>query len=104
MGVSPSDLDNMCKFPRFFIELSVEGPKSREEHSVSFQHCCHMHDGGEGVIAGLAAIDVVVGMHALAADLPAQQLDRPIGDHLIRVHVGLRTRTGLPDHQREVVV
>lgn len=104
MCMGPSDLDNMRKFLRFFIELSVKCPQPGEEHPVSFQDGCHMHDSGEGVIAGLTAIDVVVGMHALASNLTTQQLDRPIGYHLVRVHVGLRTRTRLPHHQREVVV
>src|SRR3712207_8531112 len=31
----------------------------------------------------------------------AEDLDRPVGDHLVGVHVGLRARARLPDHKRE---
>jgi hypothetical protein len=34
----------------------------------------------------------------------AEQLVGPVGDHLVRVHVGLRAGSGLPDRQVEVRV
>ncbi len=49
--------------------------------------------GGEDVVAGLAAIDVVVGMRAGEA-----------GDDLVGVHVGGGAAAGLVDVQREMVV
>ena len=64
-----------------------------------------VHRGREGVVRGLAAIDVVVGMdRRLAAALARQHLVGPVGDHLVGVHVGLGAGAGLPDHQRELVV
>ena len=64
-----------------------------------------VHRGREGVVGGLAAVDVVVGMHRrLAAALAAEQLVGAAGDHLVGVHVGLGARAGLPDHERELVV
>ena len=63
----------------------------------------HMHRRREGVIAGLAEVDMVVGMHrALAAKHAASALDRPVGDHLVDVHVRLGAGTGLPDAQRKL--
>ena len=48
---------------------------------------------------------MVIRMHRiLAADAAAEELDGPVGDHLVGIHVGLRAGTGLPDHEREVVV
>ena len=41
---------------------------------------------------------------SLAAEDPAHQLDGPVGDDLVGVHVGLRAGAGLPDEEREVVV
>ena len=38
----------------------------------------------------------------LAPHLAARNLDRAVGDHFVHVHVGLRTRPGLPNAQREV--
>ena len=36
--------------------------------------------------------------------LPAEQLDRPVRQHLVDVHVGLRAGAGLPDIEREMLV
>jgi len=48
---------------------------------------------------------MVVGMHrVLGADPPAQQLDGPVPDHLVGVHVALGTGSRLPDGQREVAL
>src|SRR5690349_23380504 len=46
-------------------------------------------DGGrDHVVGGLRHVDVIVGMHRLVrAALPAQQLVRAIGEHLVTVHV-----------------
>ena len=64
-----------------------------------------MHGRRIGVVRRLAHIDVIVGMHRLLrAHDAAQHLDRPVGDHLVGVHVRLRARAGLPDDQREMVV
>ena len=41
-----------------------------------------MHDTGEGVIGGLALVDMVVGVYnALVAQLPPQHLDGPGDAH-----------------------
>lgn len=55
--------------------------------------------------AYLTLVDVIVGMHGiLAPQLPAEDLDGPVGNHLVDVHVGLRPGTRLPDYQGEVVL
>jgi hypothetical protein len=43
----------------------------------------------------------------LGAEFAAEQFIGTVGDHLIEgswVHVGLRTGSGLPDHQRKMIV
>ncbi len=60
----------------------------------------NVHRGGEGIIGGLAHIDVVIGMQQLFAG----QLVAAIGDDLVGVHVALRARARLPHHQGEVIV
>ena len=63
-----------------------------------------VHRGREGVVRGLAAVDVVVGVdRRLAAERRAQDLVGAVRDHLVGVHVGLGAGAGLPDHQREVL-
>jgi len=59
----------------------------------------------EGVVGALRLVHMVVGMHrVLGADPPAQELDGPIPDHLVGVHVALGTGSRLPDGQREVAL
>ncbi len=60
--------------------------------------------GGNGVVAGLAAVDVVVGMDEFAAALAAEQFDGAIGDDLVGVHVGRGAGAGLENIQDEFAV
>src|SRR5436190_1100 len=54
-----------------------------------------VHGAREHVVRGLAEVDVVVGVHALAGQR---------GDDLVGVHVARRTGAGLEDVDRELVV
>jgi hypothetical protein len=67
-------------------------------HLMDFS--CHgdVHGRGEGVVGALGLVDMVVGMdRALGPESSAHDLDGAIGDHLVRVHVALSTRSGLPN-------
>ena len=65
----------------------------------------NMHGGRECVIGGLATIAMIIGMHRLfAAHCAAQYFNGAVGNHFIGIHIGLRARTGLPNHKREMVV
>ena len=64
-----------------------------------------VHSGGERVVAGLAHVHVVVGVdRLLGAERAADQLDAPVGDDLVHVHIGLGPRPGLPHIQREFLI
>ena len=64
-----------------------------------------VHHGREGVVGGLPGVHVVVGMdRRLGAEHAAGELDRPVGDDLVGVHVGLGARARLEHHQRELGV
>ena len=68
-------------------------------------HCRHMHRGRKHIIGRLTAIHVVVGVDQPAlATLATQQLTGAIRQHLVDIHVGLRARASLPDHQRKLVI
>ena len=74
-----------------------------QEAFTELEHHRHVHCGGESVIGGLPAVDVVVRVHRLlAAKLATRQLDGTVGNHLVGVHVGLRTRSGLKHEQRKM--
>ncbi len=40
----------------------------------------------------------------LGAELAAEQFVGAVRDHLVEIHVGLRAGSGLPHHQREMIV
>ena len=65
----------------------------------------NVHGRREAVVGALCTVDMVIGVHrALAATRVARELVGPPGNHFVDVHVALRTATGLPDHQRELLV
>ena len=61
---------------------------------------------GEHVVGALPHVDVVVGMDRLfgAKAVAAHQLDGPIGDHFVGVHVARRARAGLKHVDGKLVV
>ena len=64
-----------------------------------------MHSGGVSVVTTLGLVDVIIGVDwSLAAQLSAQQLNSPVGDDLVSVHIGLSAGARLPDDEGEVIV
>ncbi len=63
-----------------------------------------MHGGGDYVVARLAVVDVVVGMHRSRADLFAEKLCGAVGDHFIGIHVGAGAGAGLVDIEHKLIV
>lgn len=59
-----------------------------------------MHRGGEGVVRGLALVDVVIGVNAAIG----VNLFGPVSDDLVRVHVGRSAGSGLVSIDREVLI
>ncbi len=56
------------------------------------------------VVARLPHVHVVVRVNHLRADLAAQKLRGPVGDHLVGVHVGGGAGAGLEDVHHELIV
>ena len=65
-----------------------------------------MHGGRIGIVGGLRLVYIVVGVDFLLGIFQgaAQKYMRTVGNHLIRIHVGLGARTCLPDHQGKLAV
>lgn len=58
-----------------------------------------MHSRGISVIGALRLVDVVVGMdRRFGAQFAAQDLDGPISNNFVGVHVALGAGASLPDH------
>jgi len=90
------------------VALGGEGGGERVEHRVEVferEQSGEAHGGGEDVVGGLAVVDVVVGMDdGVAAEGLAEDLIRPVGDDLVRVHVEADAGAGLEDVDGELVV
>ena len=99
-----SDLDDTCKFAAFFIQRIGQPMQRGQQAQAQSGHDGHMQRGGNHIVARLAGVGVVVGMHHRhpISSLPQQLAGTP-GKHLIHVHVGLRARTGLPNRQRKFI-
>ena len=61
---------------------------------------CNVHCGREGVVGGLAHVDVVIGV----AELRTGDLVGAVCNDLVGVHVGLCARTCLPYDEREMCI
>ena len=59
---------------------------------------------GISIIGGLREIDVVVGITVLVVSmLVAEDLERPIGDHLVGIHIGRRPCSSLEHIDAELI-
>ena len=80
-------------------------PQSRQEILGQCAGRRDMHRGREGIVRGLAEIDMIVGMDRRhPAPRRSKAFVGAIGDHLVDVHVRLGARTGLPDFQGKMIV
>jgi hypothetical protein len=105
LQVSAADLDDVPPRLGLGFHGMLKVPHLREQVLVDLPDGGDVHRGGEGVVGGLAHVDVVIGVDGcLGPQCAADQLDRPVADDLVDVHVALRAGPGLPYVQREVVV
>ncbi len=105
LRVGAADLDDIGEGNRLGSQRFAQCLQSRQKPLRDLPAGRDMHGRREGVVRGLAAIDVVVGMNRrLAASNARQDLVGASGQHLVDVHVGLGAGTRLPHHQREFVL
>ena len=98
LEVRSADLDDGLERLPLRLESIAQGADARDEVLDDRRGDGHVERRRERVVAGLAAVDVVVGVDRLLATPRAGgQLIGPAGDDLVDVHVRLRARAGLPD-------
>ena len=103
LQVGPADLDHVGPLSRVAPDRITEPPERRDRLPGRHRVGGDVHRGREGVIGRLAHVHVIVGMdRLLRAEGPAHQLDAPVRDDLVHVHVGLRPRPGLEHIEREL--
>ena len=100
-----ADLHDVRPAIRLPLDRLGELRRLRQQQRVDRLERGDVHCRREGVVRGLAHVDVVIGPdRMLAAERAAQQLDRAVRDHLVDVHVRLGAGAGLPNKQRVVRV
>ncbi len=99
-----ADLEDVVKRRGFGVEGSMEVPERRDEALVREAQEGDVKGGGDDVVGGLAAVDVVVGVDEFFAALAAEEFGGAIGDDFVGVHVGGGAGAGLEDVDDEVVV
>ncbi len=98
-------LDDVVEGSRLAGQGSAQGGQGGQQLPGEGGDGGQVHGAREDVVAGLALVHLVVGVHQppLAAGA-AEQLAGPVGQHLVEVHVGLGAGAGLPDPQRELLI
>ena len=103
--VGPADLGDPGEGLGLGGERVAQAPHRGQQARGQLLGGGDVHGRREGVVGGLRHVHVVVGMdRGLGTHHAAVELDGPVGDDLVGVHVGLGPAAGLPDAQREVVV
>ena len=103
--MGPADLDDVLELVRLGLQPRRQLFQTRQQHVARGHGGGDVHGGREGVVGRLAHVAVVVGVDGgFGPHLAAEDFNRAVGDDLVRVHVGLRARSGLPDDQRKMIV
>lgn len=56
---------------------------------MSLKYGCDVHDSREAIVTGLASIDIIIGVDRFVAQLAPQNLNSPVRNNFVGVHVGL---------------
>ena len=103
--VRPADLDHVGPLLRLGADGIPQPRQRRDRLGRGHRVRGDVHRGRERVVGRLAHVHMIVGVdRLLRAERAADQLDAPVGDDLVDVHVRLGARPGLPDIQRELGV
>jgi len=97
--VGAACLDDISCLVGFFPERFRKVFEGRQQLLLDRQRCADVHAGRDNVIAALAHVHMVVRMHLFAQARACQ-----VRYHLVGIHVRTRTRSGLEDIDREVLV
>ena len=98
------NFQHVVKFLRLVFQRLLQFRQRRNQRMLDSIQRRHMHRRGNDIVAGLPLIDVVVRMDQFFAALAAEQFNRPIGNDLVRIHIGRSAGTGLKNIQDKLAV
>ncbi len=104
LQVRAPDFEHVVEFRRLLLQRARQFGQGRDQRPLDPFQRRQVNGRRNGVVAGLAAVDVVVGMDQFAAALAAEQFAGPVGDDLVGVHIGRGARAGLENIQHELPV
>ena len=103
LQVGAADLHDVGEGGRLAGECAAQPAQGREQVVDDDRDGRDVHRGGDHVVGRLAQVHVIVRVdEARCAPRAAQQLGRPVGQHLVHVHVRLRAGAGLPHRERKL--
>ncbi len=94
-------LDDVVKLGRLGCERALERVERRQQVICRLAERRQVHRGWEDIVGGLPHVDVVVGVGGGGG---GRDQIREVGDDLVGVHVGRRSRARLEDVYRELVI
>ena len=104
-GCSILQMSSACFYDTFIFffqsfKFSDHSFHCRDQFVFCFQNRCNMHSCGECIIGALAHIYMVIGMKQFFSG----NFIASVCNHFIHIHIGLSATTGLPYHQRELII
>ena len=103
LELGTADLEDLGKLLAFLAESGDEGAEIRDKLEVGEIHA-HVDCRGIRVVGRLLGVDMIVGRAILIFPaLVAHELESPVGNHLVGVHVGRRAGSALNHVDGELV-
>ena len=105
LGMGAADFDNIFELFRLCRKRRVQFAQTRQQRVTRHHADGDMHGRWESIVGRLTHIAMIIRVHrCFGGHGAAQNLNRAVRDDLVRVHVGLSARPGLPNDQRKVIV
>ena len=105
LQMGAANLDDVVEGGGLACQGLLQGSEGRQQPLRDGGDRRQVHGAREDIVAGLALVYLVVGMHQ--PRFPpgaAEQFAGPVCQHLVEVHVGLGAGAGLPHHQGKLGV
>lgn len=88
----------------FSVHFVKELFQAWDEEFIYFDHGSDVNDCWKRIIRGLTHVYMIIRMNMFITEFSSQYLGGSICDHFICIHVGLCSRTCLPNNQRKLIV